>query len=384
MNRFEKFSSLIFEVTRQWHRISTEEMAKYDLKGSYALYLSKMSSYPEGITAARLSEECSRDKADVSRAVSAMINKGLIFKDPKAKNSYRALLKLTESGLSVAYHVEKRSSHAVDNASEGISDEDRATFYTVLEKITDNLKNINKGSANKKHIKMVLFDLDGTLAPMKMDEFMKAYFGSICTRMAPFGYDPDELVKAIWNGTKAMVANDGDSTNEEIFWKEFRRHYPEFSEKHISEFDNYYIEDFDNVSVVCTPDPKAKEALELIKAKGLRCALATNPFFPSIATEKRIAWAGFSPSDFELFTTYENSNYAKPNLKYYEEVIGKLGVSPYECLMVGNDVDEDMCARELGMKVFLITDNLINKQNKDISQYPNGNFKDLIEFINRI
>lgn len=384
MNRFEKFSSLIFEITRQWHRISTEEMLKYDLKGSYALYLSKISNHPEGVTAARLSEECSRDKADVSRAVSAMINKGLIYRDAKAKNTYRAPLKLTELGLSVAKHVENRSTHAVDNASYGISDEDRATFYAVLEKITDNLKNINRSIQNENKIKMVLFDLDGTLAPMNMDDFMKAYFGSICARMAPFGYDPEELVKAIWSGTKAMVANDGTATNETVFWKVFLKHYPSFSEKHINEFDNYYIEDFDNVSAVCTPNPKAQKVVELIKEKGLRCALATNPFFPSVATEKRIAWAGFSTSDFEIFTTYENSCYAKPNLKYYEEVIGKLGVSPDECLMIGNDVDEDMCAKELGMRVFLVTDNLINKQNKDISQYPNGSFTDLIEFIKEI
>ena len=33
----------------------------------------------------------------------------------------------------------------------------------------------------------------------------------------------------------------------------------------------------------------------------------------------------------------------------------KLNVSPEECLMVGNDVSEDMIAETIGMKVFLIT-----------------------------
>ena len=143
VNRFEKFSALIFEVTRQWHRISTEEMEKYDLKGSYALYLSKISNYPEGITAAVLSEECSRDKADVSRAISAMEKKGLVYKETNG-STYRAKLKLTETGMEVADHVEKRSSLAVDSAGLGITEEDRNTFYTVLEKITENLKVINR------------------------------------------------------------------------------------------------------------------------------------------------------------------------------------------------------------------------------------------------
>ena len=47
-------------------------MAKFDLKGTYAVYLSAMYRNPEGITAAKLAELCCRDKADVSRAVAAL------------------------------------------------------------------------------------------------------------------------------------------------------------------------------------------------------------------------------------------------------------------------------------------------------------------------
>ena len=52
-----------------------------------------------------------------------------------------------------------------------------------------------------------------------------------------------------------------------------------------------------------------------------------------------------------------------------------------ECLMVGNDVEEDMIAEALGMKVFLLTDCLLNKENRDISVYPHGGFSELLEFI---
>ena len=51
--------------------------------------------------------------------------------------------------------------------------------------------------------------------------------------------------------------------------------------------------------------------------------------------------------------------------------------------MVGNDTSEDMVAKTLGMKVFLLTDCLINKSNEDISKYKNGSFKDLIEYIKK-
>lgn len=85
-----------------------------------------------------------------------------------------------------------------------------------------------------------------------------------------------------------------------------------------------------------------------------------------------------------MFTSYETSHYCKPNLDYYREVLKKLDVSPEECLMVGNDVAEDMIAKELGMRVFLLTDCIINKNNTDISKYPHGSFDELFMFIDAL
>ena len=121
-----------------------------------------------------------------------------------------------------------------------------------------------------------------------------------------------------------------------------------------------------------------------LKEKGIRVVLATNPLFPSIATENRIRWAGLQPEDFEYFTTFENSHYCKPNLDYYQEILEKRSLKPEECLMVGNDVGEDMITEQLGMKTFLLTDCLINKENKDISQYPNGGFAELDAYLKEL
>ena len=112
-------------------------------------------------------------------------------------------------------------------------------------------------------------------------------------------------------------------------------------------------------------------------------ALATNPIFPAIATQKRIRWAGLKPEDFEIYTTYENSRHCKPNPEYYREILKTLNVKPEECLMVGNDVAEDMVAETVGMKVFLLSHCLINKEHKDISKYPRGDFYKLMEFIEK-
>ena len=226
-----------------------------------------------------------------------------------------------------------------------------------------------------------LFDLDGTLLPMDNDAFTKGYFKLLAAKLAPHGYDPRQLVDGIWAGTAAMVANDGSQSNEAAFWKKFAGI---FGEKALADkplFDEFYEKEFQTAKGLCGLNPNAAIAVHTVKEMGLRVALATNPIFPAVATQSRIRWAGLEPEDLELYTTYENIGYCKPNPDYYREITTRLGIRPEECLMVGNDVTEDMVAGETGMQVFLLTDCLINKERKDISVYPRGSFRQLIDFI---
>ena len=139
IDRFERFSLAISEISRCWHKIAADEMEKYGLKGSHAVYLTTMCRYPDGITAARLCELCAKDKADVSRMMSIMEKKELVVKEG---SSYRAQLKLTPAGLEAAEHVRRRATVAVENASRGLTPEHRAVFYEALELIVSNLQNI--------------------------------------------------------------------------------------------------------------------------------------------------------------------------------------------------------------------------------------------------
>lgn len=231
------------------------------------------------------------------------------------------------------------------------------------------------------NIKVVLFDLDGTLLPMDQDLFVKTYFGLLAKKLAPHGYEPEKLINGIWAGTSAMVKNDGAQSNEEVFWKTFSEIYGAEVKEDIALFDEFYRNEFAGAKDVCGYNQKAAQIVRKLKEKGLRVVLATNPIFPQIATQNRIRWAGLTPEDFEFYTTYETSRYCKPNIKYYMDIVNKLNVKPEECLMVGNDATEDMVAEELGMKVFLLTDCLINKEEKDISKYPGGGFTQLADYI---
>lgn len=229
-------------------------------------------------------------------------------------------------------------------------------------------------------ITAVLFDLDGTLLPMDQDEFVKGYFGLLAARLSPRGYDPRRLIDGIWAGTAAMVENDGSRTNEDAFWQKFAQLFGESALADKPLFDAFYANDFQGAKRYCPINPQAAEAVRAIKAAGCRVVLATNPIFPAAATESRIRWTGLEPSDFALYTTYENSHWCKPSLRYYQEILDKLGLRPGQCLMVGNDVEEDMTARELGMEVFLLTDCLINREGRDIAAYPHGGFPELMGY----
>ena len=229
----------------------------------------------------------------------------------------------------------------------------------------------------------VLFDLDGTLLPMDQDEFVNTYFGFLIKKMAPYGYEKDELIATLWKGTAAMVKNDGTCPNEDRFWEVFAGVYGQERVADKPIFDEFYAGEFDNARAVCPANPDAARLVRALKAAGIRVVMATNPFFPLHAQKLRMDWAGLDPEDFAYITSYENSCYCKPNPMYFTELIEKLGLTPGECLMVGNDAGEDTAALAAGIPVFLLTDCLINKTGRDLSDLPQGGFPELFSYLEK-
>lgn len=144
VDRFERFSLAITEISRYWHKIAADEMEKYGLKGPHSIYLTTLYRYPDGITAVKLCELCGKDKADVSRMMSIMQEKGLVTKEGVRQNQYRALLKLTEEGRAAAELVCRRAAKAVEIGGAGLSDDHRTILYDALDLIASNLQSISE------------------------------------------------------------------------------------------------------------------------------------------------------------------------------------------------------------------------------------------------
>ena len=144
LDRFSRFSLAISEIDRCWHKLATDEMAKYGLNSPHAVYLNTLYEYNEGITAAKLGELCCKNKADVSRMVSILEKKGLVKKESVGGSLYRAKLLLTQEGRNAAQQVRKQAAMVVELAGTGMTDQEREIFYRCLEKITVNLQTLCK------------------------------------------------------------------------------------------------------------------------------------------------------------------------------------------------------------------------------------------------
>lgn len=230
--------------------------------------------------------------------------------------------------------------------------------------------------------KNILFDVDGTLLPMDTHKFVKLYFNSLCEKMIPMlKIEPKALTDSILYGLDAMAKNDGSALNKDVFWKSASKATGIDLIKYEDMFNDYYNNEFVAAKMATSVNPYAKKCVDFAKEKGVKIIAATNPIFPKAATYKRLKWAGLSPEDFEYITVFDNSSSCKPNLAYFNDICVKCGITPQESLMVGNDVDEDLCSAKLGFDTYLITDCIINRNNKDYSAHKNRSFEDFYNYL---
>jgi len=231
-------------------------------------------------------------------------------------------------------------------------------------------------------IKTILFDLDGTLLPIDTDAFARQYMRALGA-YAGHLVQPAELVKHVWAATGEMVRNtDPGLTNAEVFANAFFTRVGMDRSALMPLFDAFYREQFPSLRSTCSGLPGiARSVVETALARGYEIVLATNPLFPRIAIEERMRWIEVDDLPWRLVTVYEEMHACKPQPQYYQEVLERIGRAPGECLMVGNDVQEDGAAATLGIDVFFVTDFLIDREGRNLPPERSGtltSFRDLL------
>jgi len=212
---------------------------------------------------------------------------------------------------------------------------------------------------------------------------MEGYFKAIALAASPV-VEPRRFLKALMECAKAMSLNRSTGlTNSQVFWQRFRALLPEDHQALVPLLDSFYANEYKELASLATYSSLGKEIVQAALDRGMRLVLATNPFFPRVAIEERMAWAKVANFPWELITDYEEMHSCKPYPEYYLEIAQRLGLSSKDCLMVGNDVPNDLAATKTGMRVCLVTDFLINPKRVDYEElaYWHGTLEELLSWF---
>lgn len=230
-------------------------------------------------------------------------------------------------------------------------------------------------------LKAVLFDLDGTLLRINTGDFMNEYLKEVGAAVAA-SVDPGRFIVGLLTSTSIMMANNSASaTNSEVFWNDFSRRMGDSTEILKPVMEDFYTNRFGSLSRVVQLGDWSRKAVQAALDRGLRIAVATQPVFPLSAVRQRMSWAGVDDLPWDFVASYEYMHFCKPNPGYFREIADRLGLSPEECLMVGNDVEEDLAAASTGMRTGLVTDFLVNAKNKEYSTDWSGPLADLAGWL---
>lgn len=230
-------------------------------------------------------------------------------------------------------------------------------------------------------LKTLLFDLDGTLLPMNQDRFMHGYFHALLPEIAHL-VDVKSIAGQILHSTQEMVENENAAlANIDAFKQSFFGTVDVTEEQIWPIFEAFYQGKFGELSSFTEPSPISREICRTALSKGYELVLATNPIFPDDAVRHRMEWAGVGDIPFKLVTTMEHMHFCKPSPKYYLEILERIERDPEECIMIGNDVQEDGVAGKLGMQTFLVRDCKIDRGVGHIEFTHEGTLEDVLKFV---
>ncbi len=205
---------------------------------------------------------------------------------------------------------------------------------------------------------VLLLDLDDTLLQNATDTFYPAYLKALTTHMARYS-QPVHFTQALMAGTQRMMENRRiDRTLKEVFDEYFYPAINHSPEKLQSEIDDFYRQVFPTLQALTQPQDGAQELMAHATQENWQVVIATNPLFPRLAIEHRLAWAGLpcDENNFALITSYEHFHFTKPSAEYYAEILARLGWPQSPLLVVGNDPDLDLHpAKKMGLPTFWVT-----------------------------
>ena len=143
--RFETFILLIDSIHKSINRVKLDVVQDSSVKSVHTLWLYELLKHPEGLTATEIASKSKIDRSLVSRELRALLKGGYISRaDSSGKRGYNERLILTENGMRLAECIAESALLVQQSVSRDISVEELSVFYSVLERISANLTEVNK------------------------------------------------------------------------------------------------------------------------------------------------------------------------------------------------------------------------------------------------
>jgi phosphoglycolate phosphatase len=210
-------------------------------------------------------------------------------------------------------------------------------------------------------IQTVLFDLDGTL----IDHFETIY------RCYAYALSELNLEPRTYETVKATVGGGIQMTFSRLVPEEF-----------IEPGVKLWAEKFAEIwSEGIVPLPGAEALLKRLQAAGVKCAIYTNKE-GDVARQisAQLGWNGYFDGIFGRLDT----DWTKPDIRFTDHVLAKLGVSKKGTIMIGDSPFDWATAHNAGFPGYVVSTGSHNRQQLRIETTAEGIYPDLIHLARDI
>ena len=138
--RFEKFALLIDGAQKCIQKFKSNIAQELGVKSVHVLWIYELYIHPDGLTSAELAVRSNIDPSLISRELATLKRRGYITKETTpGKRTYNARSTLTNDGKALAYKIDENALEVQSRVNAGLTNQELATFYLVLERLHSNL-----------------------------------------------------------------------------------------------------------------------------------------------------------------------------------------------------------------------------------------------------
>ncbi len=136
MYEFDEFTKRVCSLKKRIQRRVTDALKPYNLSSMHSMYL--VTLYHKGEqTLVELSSELKFNRANTTRVIRDLIEKGYVVCDKNENNLRKYKVFLSEEGKKVAFDLNRQMENFKSEGVSRLTHEEWITLFALLDKLTD-------------------------------------------------------------------------------------------------------------------------------------------------------------------------------------------------------------------------------------------------------